>query len=75
MMCNFKTVMVADGNAAATDDDHNASLAAFYLTFGDVMSTDMLIGCLRNNAQEGTGGGGTRVFDALCAVSNHGCMM
>ena len=53
MMCNFKTVMVSDGNAAATDDDHNASLAAFYLTFGDVMPTDMLIGCLRTNAKKG----------------------
>ncbi len=53
MMCNFKTVMVSDGNAAATDEDHNASLAAFYLTFGDVMATDMLIGCLRNNAKKG----------------------
>jgi ureidoacrylate peracid hydrolase len=51
MMCNFKTVMVSDGNAAATDDDHNNSLAAFYLTFGDVMPTDMLIGCLRRNAK------------------------
>ena len=53
MMCNFKTVMVSDGNAAATDEDHNASLAAFYLTFGDVMSTDMLIGCLRSNGKKG----------------------
>jgi ureidoacrylate peracid hydrolase len=53
MMCNFKTVMVSDGNAATCDEDHNASLAAFYLTFGDVMSTDMLIGCLRNNAKQG----------------------
>jgi ureidoacrylate peracid hydrolase len=53
MMCNFKTVMVSDGNAAACDEDHNASLAAFYLTFGDVMSTDMLIGCLRINAKLG----------------------
>jgi len=53
MMCNFKTVMVSDGNAAVTDDDHNASLAAFYLTFGDVMSTDRLIGCLHNNAKKG----------------------
>jgi ureidoacrylate peracid hydrolase len=51
MMLNFKTVMVTDGNAAATDEDHNASLAAFYLTFGDIMSTDMLIGCLRHNAR------------------------
>jgi ureidoacrylate peracid hydrolase len=50
MMLNFKTIMVSDGNAAMTDQDHTASLAAFYLTFGDVMSTDMLIGCLARNA-------------------------
>jgi ureidoacrylate peracid hydrolase len=53
MMCNFKTVMVSDGNAAVTDEDHNNSLSAFYLTFGDVMSTDMLIGLLRDNAKKG----------------------
>jgi ureidoacrylate peracid hydrolase len=50
MMLNFKTIMVTDGNAAVTDDDHNASLALFYLTFGDIMSTDMLIALLRRNA-------------------------
>ena len=50
MMLNFKTVMVSDGNAAVTDADHNASLCAFYLTFGDIMSTDMLIACLTRNA-------------------------
>jgi ureidoacrylate peracid hydrolase len=43
--------MVTDGNAAATDEDHTASLVAFYLSFGDVMSTDMLIGCLERNAK------------------------
>jgi len=53
MMLNFKTVMVTDGNAAVTDEDHNASLAGFYLTFGDIMSTDMLIGCLQRNARKG----------------------
>src|SRR5262249_37807063 len=26
MMCNFKTIMVTDANAAMTDEDHNASL-------------------------------------------------
>jgi len=52
MMCNFKTVMVTDGNAAVTDDDHNNSLAAFYLTFGDIMSTDQLIACLRSNMKK-----------------------
>jgi ureidoacrylate peracid hydrolase len=51
MMLNFKTIMVTDGNAAITDADHNASLCAFYLTFGDIMSTDMLIACLERNAR------------------------
>ncbi len=52
MMLNFKTIMVTDGNAAMTDEDHNASLCAFYLTFGDVMSTAMLIDCLRRSAKD-----------------------
>jgi len=52
MMLNFRTIMVTDGNAAMTDEDHAASLIAFYLTFGDIMSTDMLIGCLKRNARK-----------------------
>jgi ureidoacrylate peracid hydrolase len=52
MMLNFKTVMVTDGNAAMTDEDHNASLCAFYLTFGDIMSTDMLVACLERNGRK-----------------------
>jgi len=36
IMLNFRTIMVADGNAAMTDVEHNASLIAFYLSFGDV---------------------------------------
>jgi ureidoacrylate peracid hydrolase len=51
MMMNFKTVMLSDGNAAANDEEHNASLIAFYLTFGDVMTTDMAIECLGMNAR------------------------
>jgi ureidoacrylate peracid hydrolase len=43
MMRNFQTIMVTDGNAAATDDEHNAALIAFYLTFGDIMPTNMLV--------------------------------
>jgi ureidoacrylate peracid hydrolase len=50
MMLNFKTIMVTDGNAAVTDEDHNASLRAFYLMFGDIVSTDMLITWLARNA-------------------------
>jgi ureidoacrylate peracid hydrolase len=53
MMLNFKTIMVTDGNAAVTDEDHNGALAAFYLIFGDVMSTDYAIECLQRNAQKG----------------------
>jgi ureidoacrylate peracid hydrolase len=49
MMMNFKTVMVADANAANNDAEHNASLIAFYLVFGDVMTTDELIGCFEAN--------------------------
>lgn len=50
MMLNFKTVMVADANAANNDQEHNAALIAFYLIFGDVMTTDELIDCFRQNA-------------------------
>ncbi len=53
MMLNFRTIMVSDGNAAMTDADHNASLANFYLSFGDVMSTDKVIECLSRNAGKG----------------------
>ena len=53
MMLNFKTIMVTDGNAANTDEDHNAALSNFYLTFGDIMSTDFAIACLKRNARKG----------------------
>ena len=50
MMRNFKTIMVTDANAAETDALHNASLIAFYLKFGDIMPTDMVIALLSANA-------------------------
>ena len=43
MMLNFKTIMVSDGNAARSDAEHNATLAAFYAIFGDVMETAHVI--------------------------------
>lgn len=46
-MTNFRTIMVSDGNAAATQEEHDASLAAFYNIFGDVMDTDMVVDRLR----------------------------
>ena len=43
MMLNYKTVMVSDANAAASDDEHNGTLANILRIFGDVMSTDEVI--------------------------------
>jgi ureidoacrylate peracid hydrolase len=43
MMLDFRTIMVADCNAANSDAEHNASLAAFWNIFGDVMTTDHVI--------------------------------
>ena len=58
MMLNFKTIMVSDGNAAVTDEDHKASLCAFYFTFGDVMTTDAVIASLERNARKRPDRGG-----------------
>jgi ureidoacrylate peracid hydrolase len=46
MMRNFRTIMVTDGNAAMNDDMHNASLSAFYVRFGDILSTDRVVALL-----------------------------
>ena len=46
-MANFRTIMVSDGNAANTQEEHDASLSAFYNIFGDVMDTDMIVANLR----------------------------
>jgi len=51
MMRDFRVVFVSDANAANSDAEHNASLVAIYLTFGDVMSTEQTIECMRRNAQ------------------------
>jgi ureidoacrylate peracid hydrolase len=47
MMTNFKTIMVSDGNAAMTQQEHDAALTAFYNIFGDVMDTDILVAALQ----------------------------
>lgn len=54
-MRNFKVVFLTDGNAATTDEDHNASLTAVAQTFGDVMSTDEAIAKLVPVAKAKTG--------------------
>jgi len=50
MMRNFRAIMVTDANAAFTDDEHNAALTSFYLVFGDIMSTELVIDRLARNA-------------------------
>jgi ureidoacrylate peracid hydrolase len=46
-MTNFRTIMVSDGNAANSQEEHEGSLGAFYNVFGDVMDTDMITASLR----------------------------
>jgi ureidoacrylate peracid hydrolase len=40
MMLDYRVIMLSDGNAAFTDEEHAATLNSFLLFFGDVMSTD-----------------------------------
>ena len=47
-MRNFKTVMITDANAGRDDEEHWASLANILLGFGDVYSTDEVIGLIES---------------------------
>jgi ureidoacrylate peracid hydrolase len=50
MMLNYATIMISDANAASSNEEHNASLTAFFRNFGDVMSTDEVIDFITRNA-------------------------
>ena len=39
MMLDYRVVMLSDGNASLTDEEHAASLNNFHVFFGDVMTT------------------------------------
>jgi ureidoacrylate peracid hydrolase len=52
MMLNFKVVMVADGLATHTDEEHNATLSNFYGQFGDVQTTDEVFESLAQGDQK-----------------------
>jgi nicotinamidase-related amidase len=43
MMLDFRTVLLADANAAKSQEAHVAALTGFLETFGDVMSVDEMI--------------------------------
>jgi ureidoacrylate peracid hydrolase len=52
MMLNFKVVMVADGLATHTDDEHNATLSNFYGQFGDVQTVDEVLQSLERGEKQ-----------------------
>ena len=52
MMLNFKVVMVADGLATHTDEEHNATLSNFYGQFGDVQTVDEAVESLQRGAKK-----------------------
>jgi len=43
MMHDYRVVMVSDGNASFTDEEHATTLNNFALFFGDVLTTDEVI--------------------------------
>lgn len=43
MMLDFNVVMVSDGTAALSDDEHRASLETIIQQFGDVLSVDEIL--------------------------------
>ncbi|HKR89315.1 MAG TPA: isochorismatase family cysteine hydrolase [Phenylobacterium sp.] len=49
MMLNYKVVLVSDANAAITDAEHNAALNTVLFAFGDVPTTDDVIGRLTSS--------------------------
>ncbi|WP_213771030.1 isochorismatase family cysteine hydrolase [Bradyrhizobium sp. dw_78] len=46
MQMNYKIIFVADGNAALTDAEHNATLNNMVTLFADVMTTSEVVGFL-----------------------------
>ena len=51
MMLNYRSLMVSDGCATMTDEEHAATLGNFYLFFGDVQSTDELLARLEASSR------------------------
>jgi ureidoacrylate peracid hydrolase len=54
MMLDYRVIMLSDGNASLTDEEHAASLNNFLVFFGDVMTTDEAIARLAPVAQRKT---------------------
>lgn len=54
MMLDFKTIFVADANAARSDEEHNATLVSMIQVFADVRFTDDVIRLLEENPAQAT---------------------
>jgi nicotinamidase-related amidase len=53
MMLDYRTVMVSDACSATTQAEHDATLAAFLLNFGDVQTVDEVIAALGRGPSPG----------------------
>jgi ureidoacrylate peracid hydrolase len=51
-MLSYRTLVVSDANATATDEAHNASLNALFTRFADVFSTDEVLDLLASAAPQ-----------------------
>jgi ureidoacrylate peracid hydrolase len=54
MMLDYRVIMLSDGNASLSDEEHAASLNNFLCYFGDVMTTDEALARLAPVAQRKT---------------------
>lgn len=54
MLLDYRVIMLSDGNATWTDEEHAATLNNFQLFFGDVMTTDEAIAKLAPVVQRKT---------------------
>jgi len=54
MMLNYRTLMVSDGCATTSDEEHANALTSFYTNFGDVQSTDELCARLEASNRQNT---------------------
>jgi ureidoacrylate peracid hydrolase len=53
MQRNYKIVFVADGNAAVSDAEHNATLGNMIALFADVMTTGEIVALIEAGARRG----------------------
>ena len=54
MFLDYEVIMVSDGCAAGTDEEHSAALLTFLLLFGDVMTADEVIATVQQNSKNST---------------------